>query len=179
MEAAMACRGSFMSLLRLNISKLSEGVHTYRLETPPDDIGLDQRFDRQVRILATLEKTSRQLLLQVELKTGGLFCCDRCLDEFRMEIGNTYKIAYLPAGDATGGLEGFEVQFLHTDANVIDMGEDVRQYALLALPVKLLCKEECAGLCPVCGINKNRDLCEHTQEGYDPRWSVLKRFLEN
>lgn len=168
-----------MSLLQLNISKLSEGIHTYSLETPPNDIGLDERFDRQVNVLATLEKTSRQLLLRVELKTTGLFSCDRCLDEFRLEVQGSYKIAYLPVGDASVGLEEFEVQYIHADTNVLDLGEDVRQYALLALPVKLLCREDCAGLCPVCGINKNRGVCEHIEETLDPRWSVLKRFLGN
>lgn len=168
-----------MSVLRLNISKLSEGVHKYSLEAQPGDIGLDERFDRPVSVSATLEKTSRQLFLHVELVTAGLFSCDRCLDELRREVKGNYTITYVPDAEAAEGLDEFEVQYIHADTNVIDLGEDVRQFTLLALQLKMLCREECAGLCPVCGINKNKTSCDHAPESTDSRWSALKRFLEN
>jgi uncharacterized protein len=168
-----------VSLLRLNISKLSEGIHKHSLEAQPDTIGLDARFDEPVRVSATLEKTSRQLFLRVEFVTAGLFSCDRCLDEYRREVRNGYTIVYVTDSHATEGLDEHEVQVIHADTNIIDLAEDIRQYVLLALPLKMLCRENCAGLCPECGINRNRGTCKCGEVDVDPRWEGLKRFLGN
>ncbi|HWP83023.1 MAG TPA: DUF177 domain-containing protein [Bacteroidota bacterium] len=165
--------------MRLNISKLSEGIHKQSLEAQPDEIGLDARFGEPVRVSATLEKTSRQLFLHVEIVTAGLFSCDRCLDEFRREVRNSYTIVYVSDPQAAEGLDEQEVQVIHADTNMIDLGEDVRQYTLLALPLKILCLEECAGLCPECGMNRNRGTCRCATVTTDPRWEGLKRFLGN
>ena len=72
-----------------------------------------------------------------------------------------------------------EVQYLPVDTNIIDLGEDVRQYLTLSLPLKTVCREDCAGLCPICGINKNKATCSCTMEESDPRWVDLKKFLNN
>ena len=174
----MACN---VSSLRINISKLSEGLHSHALSTDPGDIGLDDRFDTKVDVDARVEKSSRQLLLQVDSRSAGAFVCDRCLDEFRRDVKSHYTILYVLGQDAPSDAEesGAEIQYLPADANMIDLGEDVRQYLTLALPLKMLCKEDCAGLCPVCGGNKNKTACSCTVEETDPRWAGLKRFLNN
>lgn len=170
-----------MSSLRINISKLSDGMHRHTLSTEPSDIGLDKRFAKTVEVNASIEKTNRQLLVHVEANSGGAFVCDRCLDEFDRDVHAEYSILYVqdqqPPPDAEETEE--EVQYLPADANIIDMGEDVRQYLVLSLPLKTLCREECAGLCPVCGINRNKATCSCTEEETDPRWAELKRFLNN
>jgi uncharacterized protein len=56
----------------------------------------------------------------------------------------------------------------------IDIDELVREQLLLALPTRALCKEECQGLCPVCGANKNSGQCACETREIDPRWSGLK-----
>lgn len=167
-----------MSVLRINISNLSEGAHHRSLRASPEEIGLDSRFTKEVTVEATLEKTGRQLYLQVEFKTGGAFTCDRCLEEFEREVSSTYSLVYMT--DDGSGVEGDEeVQLISADTNYIDLGEDVRQFALLSLPQKMLCREDCAGLCPTCGTNRNRSKCDCTHEDVDSRWTVLQKLLKN
>jgi uncharacterized protein len=58
----------------------------------------------------------------------------------------------------------------------IDLGEVVREQLYLALPMKPLCREDCKGLCPVCGANRNRETCTCQQEWVDPRMAALKEW---
>lgn len=172
-----------MSDLKINISRLSEGLHAFPLETEPGAIGLDERFGVPVRVRAAVEKTSRQLVLAAEISTEGNFICDRCLERFSLPMSAAFTVAYLQeqrAGAVAGeAAEEPEVHVISPETNMIDIGEDVRQYLLLAVPVKLLCSEECRGLCPHCGANLNRQQCSCTQDEVDPRWSALKKLSEN
>ena len=58
----------------------------------------------------------------------------------------------------------------------IDLGEVVREQLYLALPMKPLCQEDCKGLCPVCGVNRNRETCTCQQEWVDPRMAALAEW---
>ncbi len=172
-------KGRAVSGLRINISRLAQGTHHWALETEPVNIGLDTRFNKTVKVQATLEKTSRQLYLQVEFTTGGLFTCDRCLDEFQKNITNKYKMVYVSSDQAAKEVDRGEIQIISLDTSFIDLGEDVRQYSILALPQKLLCQENCEGLCPTCGTNLNRTKCECQTQEIDSPWEVLKNLFEN
>jgi len=167
-----------VSVLRINISKLSEGTHHHSLKATPEEVGLDSRFNREVQIEATLQKTSRQLYMHTEIKTGGTFTCDRCLEDFQQEITQEYGVMFVPEQDAVEG-DGEEVQVLSPDTTHIDLAEDVRQYVILGLPPKMLCREECAGLCPTCGANLNLAKCDCKNEEPDSRWSELQKILKN
>ena len=164
-----------MTVLRINISKLPEGAHQRSLQATPKEIGLDDRFTKEVLVESTLEKTSRQLYVRTEFKTGGVFTCDRCLEEFEHEISSGFGIMYVTDSDGAES-DNEEVQVISPDTNTIDLGEDVRQFAVLALPQKMLCSDDCAGLCPVCGTNLNRAKCDCKKDEIDSRWSGLQKL---
>jgi uncharacterized protein len=168
-----------VSTVRINISNLQVGVHERALEANPEEIGLDDRFSRTIQLNASLEKTSRQLFLRVAFSTVGRFTCDRCLDEYHSGVAGSYQLVYVTDERASAGLEHDEIHLISPEANYIDLAEDVRQFVLLALPQKLLCREECAGLCPVCGVNHNHAGCSCTVEEIDPRWEALRKFQAN
>jgi len=54
----------------------------------------------------------------------------------------------------------------------------IREQVLLSVPLKVLCRENCLGLCPVCGKNRNTEPCGCAQPIQDPRWSALKEIRE-
>ncbi len=60
----------------------------------------------------------------------------------------------------------------------IDLREPVMESILLELPVKVLCSEECKGLCPICGADRNVEECSCSIHEVDPRMQQLKRLLE-
>ena len=173
--------GGCLSSLRINISGLSEGLHSYTLTSPASDVGLDDRFDGQIEISAELEKTHREIFLKVSVRSAGAFTCDRCLDQFRRQIQATYELVYLLSGQepARTGERSAEILTLSPDTNIIDLGEDARQFLVLSLPIRMLCKDDCAGLCATCGSNLNQGSCVCSAEEVDPRWDALKNLGKN
>jgi uncharacterized protein len=164
---------------RINISKLSEGIHEYTFETESSRIDLGDRFEGPIEVHARLDKSLRQIFLQVTAQAVGAYICDRCLEGFHKHIDTAYSLVYIQDDRSTVDVHEEEVQILSADTNFIDLDEDVRQYLLLAVPQKLLCKEECLGLCPVCGINKNNARCTCEIKTTDTRWDALKKLSHN
>jgi uncharacterized protein len=72
-----------------------------------------------------------------------------------------------------------EIQILRADMNYIDLDDDVRQYIMLTIPQKLLCREDCQGFCPTCGVNKNIASCTCDAQAVDSRWDALKKLSHN
>ena len=60
----------------------------------------------------------------------------------------------------------------------LDLSAWARDALILALPDKILCRPECAGLCPVCGKDLNVEPHEHVEERADPRWEKLSQLRE-
>lgn len=169
--------------MKINISNLSEGIHEYKFEENPSSIELDERFSAKVFVDVGLEKRRRQLFLTGHVKTSGNFVCDRCLDNFDMDIVVDYRMAYvydaLDAGETDESKKpytGDEITVINTSTNEINIADDVREYILLAVPMKLLCRDDCAGLCARCGANLNHGACGCPEEDIDPRWEKLKQI---
>jgi len=71
-----------------------------------------------------------------------------------------------------------EDEALLIDAHhILDLREVIRQALWLATPMDLLCRPDCAGLCPTCGGNRNLGECQCDQEAIDPRWLALQELL--
>ena len=65
---------------------------------------------------------------------------------------------------------------LPIDGDQIDLAGPVREYVLLDLPDDPLCRDDCAGLCPVCGIDRNEATCDCDTTVRDERWAVLDQL---
>lgn len=103
--------------------------------------------------------------------------CSRCLDAFEESVDAEFHLTFvrdLPA--AEGGekelhREDLEVEVLTGGA--VDLGEVVTEQFQLALPSRPICRDECRGLCPQCGVNRNRESCECQSRAVDPRFAAL------
>jgi uncharacterized protein len=163
--------------MKIDISNLSEGTHECEIAAEPSEIGLSERFHKEIRVTLALHKNSRQIHMKAEVETIGSFRCDRCLDEFDKELRSNFQMLYTSEESDRDGYDPDEVRLVSPDVHEINIGEDVRQFILLAVPQKILCKESCAGLCPRCGRNLNRERCTCTGEEIDPRWDKLRGLL--
>lgn len=131
----------------------------------------------------TLTRTNRSILVNARLRTNLEEACSRCLTHFTCPLALHIQEEYFPSTDVVNGTPlpppdepgAFTIDGHHT----LDLSEAVRQYALLAVPMKPLCTEDCAGLCPDCGQNLNRGACNCRQDDIDPRWTVLKQVNLN
>lgn len=167
------------SALKINISKLSEGIYDYSLQTEPSQLLLGDAFTSPVSVNIKLDKSSTQIYLKTEISLNGNFTCDRCLIDFTSNILTSADIVYMFEARSLKSDPLNDIQILSPDTNYIDISEDVRQYILLAIPIKILCSENCRGLCPSCGIDLNQSQCKCQNDTYDPRWEALSRIIKN
>lgn len=162
--------------MKIQVGGLSEGTHEFRFKAEKGDLGLGPPLDSAVTVETTLEKTGSQIFLRASLQTEGTFTCDRCLSAFTRPVTAAYRMFYLfEAADPTR-LDPAEVQLISPALNVIDVTDDVCQTLLLSIPLKLLCRDACRGLCPTCGRNRNLEDCNCREELTDPRWEGLKKL---
>ncbi|MDE3056687.1 MAG: DUF177 domain-containing protein [Bacteroidota bacterium] len=163
--------------MKINISNLSEGIHEYEVFQSAENLRLPGNFTGDVAARVTLEKTPRQIVLRANVSAHALFLCDRCADEFCRDVNSAFTTVY--GWGNNGSEKSDEYYLLASEMNMIDISEDVKEYTLLAVPLKLLCRENCAGLCPRCGGNLNampHGRCTCPPEEGDSRWNALEKL---
>jgi uncharacterized protein len=139
--------------------------------------------DYTIRGTVDLMRTDHGILVEGKLKTDSELTCSRCLTTFDCPLTFNIEEVYLPSTDIVSGaplpVPDDPGAFMIDERNILDLTEAIRQYALLAFPMKPLCRQDCAGLCPVCGVNLNKEHCDCAPEPADPRWSKLRELLKN
>jgi len=117
------------------------------------DCRLDRGDDQSIHVRGRL---SARLELQ----------CGRCLEAFPFAVDQELDLFYLPHRAEEDDEEEDEVELADRDMVVayyrgerLDLGEMIREQFFLAIPMKRLCREECAGICPTCGANRNARPC--------------------
>jgi uncharacterized protein len=164
------------ALMRIQVASLSDGTHAYRFDAIASDLGLPEHFREPVTVDVTLDKRGNQIFLRAAVRSGGVFVCDRCLREFSRILSPSYHTYYVRDPAEADRFDPAEVQVLSPAMTAIDIAEDVRQTILLNVPLKLLCTEECRGLCPSCGTNRNTEECNCRETEPDSRWEQLKKW---
>ena len=99
--------------------------------------------------------------------------CYRCLDDAVLDLPiSAREYQATNPGDA----EELTTQYVVDDR--LDLASWARDATALALPDKILCRPDCAGLCPECGKNLNDEPHEHAEETADPRWAALEALKD-
>ena len=131
------------------------------------------RLDR-VRLRA--ERDGDDVVVAGEIESTVPVACGRCLEEFPVRARAAVDVRFIrrpPAGDRIElGSDDLDLDFY--DGDTIDLSGLVQSETALALPMKPLCREDCRGLCAVCGSNRNVVACGCPERAPDPRLSVLK-----
>lgn len=143
------------------------------LDFSKEEFGGRYPFETPVHVTGTVAVSADVVLLRAEIS----FCfhgqCDRCLRPFQ----KAYKLP----------IEHILVDSLSNDKNddfillqqyQLDLSDLVMTDMLLELPYKCLCKEDCRGLCPICGKDLNDGLCGCKPDTTDPRLEVLKQLIK-
>ena len=123
-------------------------------------------------------------LLSVSISVGAKVTapCARCLKETPLEISDVLMYLYYSRGLELGrdtelaSDEGFMPVEVDYFDRVLDVGPQVEESLLLLLPTKVLCREDCAGLCPRCGADLNEGRCSCVGGEGDPRLEALRFF---
>jgi uncharacterized protein len=118
----------------------------------------------------TVDNLESRIVVTGEVTGTSEAACDRCLAGFSLSFSVPLELLVIKD---SGTEDQDDSWVIHQKTGEVDLREQLREAALLALPQKLLCCEECKGLCPQCGINLNAESCQCTAEEVDPRWDGL------
>ncbi len=127
-------------------------------------------------------RSHRGLVVTAQLETTVPLACSRCLEHYSECVKMELAEEFFPVIDVHSGLpvnsqqDQDEDSFTIDQNHILDLTEAVRQAVVLALPIKPLCNEDCAGLCAECGANLNQHPCSCATPDSDPRWAKLKRL---
>jgi uncharacterized protein len=169
--------------MQINVSQLLKepigSTRNYKVSETIDVTGdgNGRKVQGEVRLL----RTQRGILVKEEPQTEIELTCSRCLSLFNYPVTLNIEEEYVPSIDVVSGVPLPAPEepgsFTIDEHHVIDLTEARRQYTLMAIPMKPLCREDCAGLCPDCGHNLNQGACGCSPRVADPRWSELSKLL--
>ncbi len=156
-------------VLKINVGfLLAQGVGYQReteIDLPRVRLGDDVMLDF-LRGTLQMSRNSRGILIRGTLETHILTECGRCLTPLlypvALEIDELFSHPPSP-----------ETAYSVDEAGNLDLTPLLREEAILALPMGVLCSPDCAGLCPECGQNLNEGQCDCEREAIDPRLAIL------
>lgn len=170
-------------MMRISVSQLLKepigSIRNYEVGGTVDITG--NGVGSEVQGEVRLTRVNRGILVKGTLYTEVEIACSRCLSLFSCPLTLDIEEEYFPITDVCSGtplsLPDEPGSFTIDEHHFIDLTEAIRQYSLLAIPMKPRCREDCAGLCPSCGHNLNQGGCDCPPWEADPRWSKLKKLV--
>lgn len=159
--------------MKINVAQLlKQPIGTERSYKIDGDISLtSEEKNSYIQGKASLMRTNRGILARGDFEGDVELTCSRCLSLFNCPINFQLTEEFLPSLNIMSGLrQKFDdwedgTNFIIDEHHMLDLSEAVRQYALLAIPMKPICRRDCAGLCPYCGANLNQSPCQCQYKG--------------
>jgi uncharacterized protein len=157
-----------------------EGPFNDRLGGETTNSGL--LFSGPIQVRLDLSRTGKILLVKSRVEAPLRCTCARCLDPFALNLSSEFKMSLRPRPDPRLApseeielsREDLETDFY--DGEEVDLSPMIQDQVLLTLPPKVICREDCRGLCQRCGKNLNRETCQCGGAEVDPRLAALKHF---
>ncbi|QJA05491.1 DUF177 domain-containing protein [Thermosulfurimonas marina] len=163
-----------------------------RLEDIPPE-GLRLEFEEGPELLADCFPAQGPVAARVFLKKSGIdvkarghvkaevrLACDRCLEEFVWQVDEDFEVEFRPQASAPlreeTQLTREDLEVIFFEGDEVPVGELVREQVILSVPDKRLCREDCRGLCPVCGKNLNTGECGCPRRAQSP-FAVLRELM--
>lgn len=163
--------------LRIPLTSIKTGKSEFEFETrhPDLDLGAGRRFPELIQIAAMITTIGSDFLLDLQVKTQGEFICDRCGALFHQKVQGKVQTLFT-FQPADSDVEDDDVCVLESGAKEVDLQRDVTDALVLAVPVKIVCKNTCKGLCTQCGVNLNEATCQCKTDEIDSRWDALRQL---
>ena len=136
--------------------------------------GVSYPVSEPVLAQGTVRNTAGVLMMEGQVRTTIHGICDRCAGSFDREVIFPIDVVLVTE---LANEENEDEWLFPLQGDSADLDDIVRTVFVLNLDSKLLCKEDCKGLCPKCGKNLNDGPC-NCQKELDPRFAALKQLLE-
>lgn len=187
-----------MAGMRLNLDRLTTTPRAEEYEgdaawwsgiARPGSDPLEPRLLGPARFRLRAHKMGDDVFLEGTAEADFEFGCSRCLARYRERLREPFRIVLEPAGGRVPpepeGVEalsregvwlGEELDAGWYRGGEIDLTRYLQEVVALALPVQPLCREDCRGLCPRCGVDRNRESCSCAEASPGSPFAVLRRL---
>ena len=160
-----------------NLEKNRQFEHTYQ----PGDLSLedtDLRLIAPTKVRGQIRRKGGEVELTGNLETTLETVCARCVKPvaipFSADFDERFATSVSWRAEEQYELASEDLNISIFDGADIDLDQFVREQVVLAKPAQVLCREDCQGLCPVCGVDRNTSACKCEAQQVDSRWEKLK-----
>ena len=169
--------------MRIELENLEGGKGDFAHVYQPDELN---PVDERVRLTAPAAVTGKvrlsgnEVVVKGHVDTRAQVECDRCLQPVEAPVSADFTLEYITGSEYESSevaeLTEAEMSVAVFDGAGLDVDEIVKEQILLAVPTRMLCREDCKGICPECGIDRNTGECSCVADDIDPRWAALKNL---
>jgi uncharacterized protein len=169
--------------MRIKLENLEGGKGDFAHVYQPDELN---PVDERVRLAgpasvnAKVRLSGKEVFVNGHIDTRAQVDCDRCLQPVELPVSADFALEFITGSDYESSdvaeLTEAAMSVSVFDGEAIDVDEIVKEQILLAVPTRMLCREDCKGICPECGIDKDTGECQCVTNDIDPRWAALKNL---
>ena len=169
--------------MRIELENLEGGKGGFAHVYQPDDFNpVDERIRliEPVAVEGNVRLAGTEVFVNGHIDTRAQVECDRCLQPVELPVSAVFALEYITGQDyeSSQAVELTDEQMAVSvfDGEAIDVDQIVKEQILLAVPTRMLCRDDCKGICPECGIDRNTGECTCVTNDIDPRWAALKNL---
>jgi uncharacterized protein len=157
----------------IRLSGRAEGIEEFDFTVDPHDLELPAEFSTPLDVQVQLDVSHDQVVLRVEIVGQATYPCDRCLEPVVLPVESHFYLVYANKNAPGDDVDADEIRTIDHNDPVADLSEDVRDAAMLCIPMRIVCHgsdastSSCSRAIP---DERNADTLERT----DPRWDALK-----
>ena len=152
--------------MELKLHEIEEGQSRVEAEVPAKSVGIqaqDVELEGPIRVALSLDRRGDEIWIRGTLHAIALQQCSRCLVDFSQILELEFEVfcAKLPSARTMSpkALDEEDGGVHFHDGHVLSIDSEIREAVLLGLPMRPLCRDACAGLCPRCGEDRNLGSC--------------------
>ncbi len=169
--------------MRIELENLEGSKGDFAYVYQPDELNpVDERVSltAPAAVNGKIRLSGNEVFVNGHVETRAQVECDRCLKPVELPVNADFTLEYISDSDYESSQvaelteEAMSVSVF--DGSAIDVDEIVREQILLAVPTRMLCREDCKGICPECGADRNTGECNCVTNDIDPRWAALKNL---
>jgi len=169
--------------MRIELENLEGGKGDFAHVYNPDELNpVDERvkLTAPATVNGKIRLAGNEVFVNGHVDTRAQVECDRCLKPIELPVNADFELEYITDSEyeSSGVAELTEAEMSVSvfDGEALDVDEIVKEQILLAVPTRMLCREDCKGICPECGVDRNTGECNCVTEDIDPRWAALKNL---
>ncbi len=164
------------------LNELEEGKASLDWEETPEELHIqdeDLQFAGPIRTRIEFVKIGESISASGRTNADLRLECVRCLEPVSFSLSSDFKFVFQKnRPESMRDDEDETMIWLDESGDKVDLGEEIKDYILLEMPLNPLCKTSCEGLCPICGENLNQTQCNCSSSETDPRWEALRAFKD-